>query len=223
MLGAKGSRLWTPAYGGGSQSAPATVLRWRSSQGRGLCASALPLSPPPPSLLLSCASSAAADTWQTTGSSSDLKCGPMLSSGRRALSPARDASAKYEGMVALLTSQPWYCRSPAAMHGPLLTAASITSIIEKRIDSADVEGLARSLIHISQAQKTTCSTIHGMIRMEFSCKQVNTILRGNSLTTKLQTTFCSALLRSRPRRRFEPQLTAGDRASREGLPQDPLR
>lgn len=92
-----------------------------------------------------------------------------------------------------------YSRSPAAMHGPLLTAASISSIIEKRIDSADVEGLARSLIHISQAQKSTCSTIHGMIRMEFSCKQVNTILRGNSLTTKLQTTFCSALLRSRPR------------------------
>lgn len=109
----------------------------------------------------------------TTGSSSDLKSGPMLSSGRRALSPARDVTAKYEGMVALLTSQP-----------------CISSILEKRIDSADVESLARSLIHISQAQKTTCATIHGMIRMEFSCKQVNTILRGNSLTTKLQTTFC---------------------------------
>lgn len=60
----------------------------------------------------------------------------------------------------------------------------------KKIDSAEIDHLARALLNICNYKCTTCYLIFHLLADEFSTNQENTILRGNSLTTKLETTFC---------------------------------
>lgn len=62
--------------------------------------------------------------------------------------------------------------------------------LSKVIDSADIDKFSKAILEICYVNKTTMKLIYGLIRDEFSTNQVNTILRGNSLATKVETAFC---------------------------------
>ena len=53
-----------------------------------------------------------------------------------------------------------------------------------------MDKLSKALLDICYFQKTTIKLLYGLIKNEFSTNQINTILRGNSLATKVETAFC---------------------------------
>ena len=58
------------------------------------------------------------------------------------------------------------------------------------MDSADGDKFAKCLLDITSYHQTTMKIAYGLIENEFKDKQMNTILRGNSLATKFETSFC---------------------------------
>ena len=58
------------------------------------------------------------------------------------------------------------------------------------MDTANLDQLAKALLNIGTYKGTTCKMINEMIAKEFNTTQEHTILRGNSVTTKLEMLFC---------------------------------
>jgi hypothetical protein len=53
-----------------------------------------------------------------------------------------------------------------------------------------MDRFAKALLQVAQASNYTMTLIHGLLEAEFKNNQVNTILRGNSLATKVESAFC---------------------------------
>ena len=63
-------------------------------------------------------------------------------------------------------------------------------LLSKVMDSSNLDQLAKSVMNICQYHGTICVVLHSLIQSEFDATQETTIMRGNSLTTKLENLFC---------------------------------
>jgi len=81
--------------------------------------------------------------------------------------------SKFRNMIDIIASVPQYAVE-----------------LGKCVDTANLDQLAKALLNIGTYKGTTCKMINEMIAKEFNTTQEHTILRGNSVTTKLEMLFC---------------------------------
>lgn len=119
------------------------------------------------------------------------------SSNNAPTSPTLDLN-KYRNMINIIASTSQFVYSKSCTDNIGLNKSSCYNrygiFLGKTLDPADLDQLAKSLLNIGTYKSTTCKMINDMIVKEFDNRQEHTVLRGNSITTKLEVLYCSMLL-----------------------------